>query len=113
MFSRAEAMRASAFLRLNRDDILAMFVDKSIQRPEARGGRCRDEWNVPLLGRYDGRPLAGIEQAKGILMARNGIDADDAYELLKSQSQHSGRKLVEIAQALTESHQLLPTKPPT
>ena len=59
-----------------------------------------------LQGAFGRRAL--IEQAKGILMARNGIDADAAYELLKSQSQHSGRKLFEIAQALTETHRLLP-----
>jgi response regulator NasT len=50
---------------------------------------------------------ATIEQAKGILMARNGIDANQAYDLLKTRSQHTGRRLVEIAQAVTETHDLL------
>ena len=63
-----------------------------------------------LQGAFGRRAL--IEQAKGILMARNGIDADEAYELLKAQSQQSGRKLFEVAQALTEAHQLLPSQPP-
>lgn len=58
-----------------------------------------------LRGAFGRRAI--IEQAKGILMARNGIDADEAYELLKARSQQSGRKLVDVAEALTQSHQLL------
>ena len=34
---------------------------------------------------------ATIEQAKGILMARHGIDADRAFEMLRDHSQHHGR----------------------
>ena len=52
---------------------------------------------------------ATIEQAKGILMARNGIDADAAFALLKSHSQQNGDKLIDVAQAITRSHQLLPS----
>jgi len=36
---------------------------------------------------------AVIEQAKGILMARHNIRADKAFEMLRDESQHSGRKL--------------------
>ena len=63
-----------------------------------------------LQGAFGRRAI--IEQAKGILMARNGIDADSAYELLKSQSQKSGRKLYEVAEALTRSHPLLSAHTP-
>ena len=65
-----------------------------------------------LQGAFGRRAI--IEQAKGILMARNGIDADGAYELLKSQSQRSGRRLFEVAEAVTQSHHLLsrPTPDP-
>lgn len=59
-----------------------------------------------LQGAFGRRAI--IEQAKGILMARNGIDADAAYELLKAHSQHTGRKLVEVAEALTQTSQLIP-----
>ena len=48
-----------------------------------------------------------IEQAKGILMERYGIDGDKAFELLRDQSQRSGRKLADIAAALVTSHPLL------
>jgi AmiR/NasT family two-component response regulator len=60
-----------------------------------------------LRGAFGRRAL--IEQAKGILMERNGIDADAAFTLLKSHSQASGRKLVDVASAVTETHQLLPS----
>jgi AmiR/NasT family two-component response regulator len=50
---------------------------------------------------------AGIEQAKGILMERYTIDADRAFDLLREQSQHSGRKLADIAAAIVTSHRLL------
>jgi response regulator NasT len=57
---------------------------------------------------------AVIEQAKGILMARHAIGADDAFELLRSHSQHNGRKLADVAEAIVESHLLLlPPTPPS
>ena len=58
-----------------------------------------------LQGAFGRRAI--IEQAKGILMERNGIDADAAFALLKAHSQHSGQKLSDVAQALTQTHQLL------
>jgi AmiR/NasT family two-component response regulator len=56
---------------------------------------------------------ASIEQAKGILMARHAIDADKAFEMLRDHSQHTGRKLTDIATAIVDSHLLLlpPTAP--
>ena len=48
-------------------------------------------------------------------MARHGIDADKAFEMLRGHSQHNGRKLVDVADAVVESHLLLlpPTPPPS
>ena len=40
-------------------------------------------------------------------MERNGIDAAAAFALLKSHSQQNGGKLIDVAQAVTQSHQLL------
>jgi len=50
---------------------------------------------------------AKIEQAKGILMARHAINEQSAFELLRAHSQRNGRKLVEVADAVVESHLLL------
>ena len=58
-----------------------------------------------LQGAFGRRAL--IEQAKGILMARHAIDADRAFEMLRDHSQHNGHKLVDIAQAIVDSHLLL------
>jgi len=50
---------------------------------------------------------AVIEQAKGILMARNAIGQEQAFEMLRTHSQHNGRKLVDVAEAVVDSHLLL------
>jgi AmiR/NasT family two-component response regulator len=58
---------------------------------------------------------AVIEQAKGILMARHAINQEKAFEMLRTHSQHNGRKLVNVAEAIVESHLLLlptPQQPP-
>jgi len=58
-----------------------------------------------LQGAFGRRAL--IEQAKGILMARHSIDAEHAFDMLRDHSQHNGRKVVDVAQAIVESHLLL------
>src|ERR1700730_2518436 len=58
-----------------------------------------------LQGAFGRRAL--IEQAKGSLMARQGITADKAFELLREHSQHNGNKLADVAAAVVETHQLL------
>lgn len=58
-----------------------------------------------LRGAFGRRAL--IEQAKGILMARHAIDEQRAFEMLRGHSQHNGRKLVDVAQAIVDSHLLL------
>jgi response regulator NasT len=54
---------------------------------------------------------ATIERAKGILMATHGIDEQQAFELLRNHSQRDGRKLVDIAEAVNQTHLILATKP--
>jgi GAF domain-containing protein len=50
-----------------------------------------------------------IEQAKGILMARHGYDADEAFKSLSKMSQDSNRKLRDIAQTIIDSRR--PNRP--
>ena len=54
---------------------------------------------------------AAIEQAKGILMARHSLNADQAFAMLRDHSQHNGRRLADVAAAIVDSHLLL--LPPT
>jgi AmiR/NasT family two-component response regulator len=58
-----------------------------------------------LQGAFGRRAV--IEQAKGILMSRHAVDADDAFELMRDHSQHNGRKVADVAQAIVDSHLLL------
>jgi response regulator NasT len=58
-----------------------------------------------LQGAFSRRVV--IEQAKGILMAVHAIDANDAFARLRTHSQRSGRKLVDVATSVVESHRLL------
>ena len=66
-----------------------------------------------LQGAFGRRAV--IEQAKGIMMARHGLNADKAFELLRGHSQRNGRRLADVAAAIVDSHLLLlppPTEPP-
>jgi two-component system, response regulator / RNA-binding antiterminator len=58
-----------------------------------------------LQGAFGRRAV--IEQAKGILMERNSIDADKAFAMLRDHSQHKGQKLADVAAAIVNSHLLL------
>jgi AmiR/NasT family two-component response regulator len=59
-----------------------------------------------LQGAFGRRAM--IEQAKGILMARHSVDANGAFDMLRNHSQHNGRKVVDVAQAIVDSYLLLP-----
>jgi GAF domain-containing protein len=67
----------------------ATFVDTTTQ--------LVTQLNMALVSR------AVIEQAKGILMAREACSADDAFDILRRASQHRNRKLREIAEDLVRS----------
>ena len=58
-----------------------------------------------LQGAFGRRAV--IEQAKGILMARHGLNADKAFEMLREHSQHNGQRLADVAAAIVDSHLLL------
>jgi GAF domain-containing protein len=45
---------------------------------------------------------AVIERAKGVIMAREGCDADDAFALLRKVSQDRNRKVRDVARAVVE-----------
>jgi AmiR/NasT family two-component response regulator len=97
-----EAAKRGIFAYILHDDPdeLAIAIDITLQR--------FSEYHS-LQGAFSRRAV--IEQAKGILMARQSTSADRAFEMLREHSQHSGRKLVDIAQAVVDSHLLL--LPPT
>ena len=59
-----------------------------------------------LEGAFGRRAIT--ERAKGILMARHLMDERESFELLRSHSRRTGRKLVDVAAAVVDVHQLLP-----
>jgi AmiR/NasT family two-component response regulator len=93
-----EAAKRGIFAYIIHDDPdeLASAIDITLQR-------FAEYHN--LQGAFGRR--ARIEQAKGILMARNSIDEDDAFRMLRDHSQHTGRKLADLADAVVQSHLLL------
>ena len=82
-------------------DELQSAIDITLQRFSEYQG---------LKGAFGRRAL--IEQAKGILMARDSIGPEDAFNRLRDHSQNHGRKLSDIAAAVVESHLLLLPAPP-
>jgi AmiR/NasT family two-component response regulator len=53
---------------------------------------------------------AVTERAKGILMERHSVDEVAAFDMLRDQSRTTNRKLIDIATAVVDGHQLLPKK---
>jgi AmiR/NasT family two-component response regulator len=93
-----EAAKRGIFAYILHDDPeeLASAIDITLQRFA--------EYHS-LQGAFGRRAV--IEQAKGILMARHAINGERAFEMLRSHSQHNGRKVVDVAEAVVESHLLL------
>jgi response regulator NasT len=54
---------------------------------------------------------AVIERAKGILMERHAVGDREAFALLRDHARNRGRKVVDVAHAVTEGHALLPPVP--
>jgi response regulator NasT len=67
---------------------------------------CRFAEYHNLQGAFGRRAIT--ERAKGILMERHSIEEQQAFVMLRDQARHSGRKLVDIAQAIVDGHSLLP-----
>jgi len=51
------------------------------------------------------------ERAKGILMERHSVDEKRAFEMLRDEARRSNRKVIEVAEAVTVSVNLLPKSP--
>jgi AmiR/NasT family two-component response regulator len=87
--------------------IFGVIVDGDAQRMQSTIDitlrRYADYAN--LQGAFARRAV--IERAKGIIMTSQQLDERQAFELLRHQSQHSGRTLYEVAQAVIDSHLLL------
>src|SRR5205085_7455340 len=78
------------------EDTLRAFAD----RAAAVAANARDYWAMVETTRQLETALesrAVIEQAKGMLMARQGCSPDEAFDILRRASQRNNRKLRDIA----------------
>jgi len=55
---------------------------------------------------------AVTERAKGILMERHMIDEQGAFNLIHAHARRTNRKVVDVAEAIVASHQVLPSTSP-
>ena len=79
----------------------ALFASKaSIVLANGIAFMSKDLLNRQLEEAIATRDLIG--QAKGILMAQRGVDADEAFDVLRRASQHLNRKLRDVARDVVE-----------
>lgn len=79
------------------DPVPAEELDSAIRLAWARFEECSSLRNriAELSRQADGRRT--VERAKGILMEVRGLSEDDAYRLLRRESQNRGKSLAEVA----------------
>ena len=54
---------------------------------------------------------AMIERAKGVLMERHSVDDRAAFDMLRDNARHSGRKVIDVSESLLRSHPLMRENP--
>jgi AmiR/NasT family two-component response regulator len=94
--------RAGGLSRTDRDTALLLAMHGSLALAHVRTAELADLQRAQLRQAVDSRDVIG--QAKGILMSRQGIGADEAFELLRRTSQDLNIKLVDLAHTLTTRH---------
>lgn len=86
---------------------LLLATHGSLALAHARASELADLRMAQMRRAVSTRDVIG--QAKGILMSRQGISADEAFALLRRTSQQLNVKLVDLASALTARHDELDT----
>jgi GAF domain-containing protein len=89
--TKPEAFAGEESLRAGREVAEVVAIAVANADAHAQLGEQARNMRVAMESR------AVIEQAKGVLMAQRGVDADVAFEMLRDASQRSNRKLREIA----------------
>ncbi|HWC79623.1 MAG TPA: GAF and ANTAR domain-containing protein [Pseudonocardiaceae bacterium] len=94
--------RPHGLTRADRHAALLLATHGSLALAHAHSAELSDLRQTQLTRAIDTRDVIG--QAKGILMNRQGITADEAFDLLRRTSQDLNVKLVVLARALTSRH---------
>jgi AmiR/NasT family two-component response regulator len=74
---------------------------------QAVNGGAREPRTVSLAARLEAQlvSMPVVEQAKGVLMARQGCDADQAFDRLCRAAQRSNLPLCELAEQIVKKTQ--------
>lgn len=90
------------FSATDRHAALLLATHASLALTHSHAIELADVRQAELRRAIDSRDVIG--QAKGILMSRQGITADEAFALLSRTSQDLNVKLVDLARTLTDRH---------
>ena len=103
-FSLYSATPADAFSQEDQEfgSILAAYLAVAVATAHRR--EEVDHREAALHRRLSTRDVIG--QAKGILMERQRLSAGDAFDLLRRASQRMNRRLVDVAEHLTETGEI-------
>ena len=80
---------------------IGLLQQRAIHQRDALTGQLQSALNSRVL----------IEQAKGLIAERLHLDIDEAFTLLRQRARHHNRKLSDLAQALLDGTEQLPTAP--
>lgn len=94
--------RRDAFTDESRDRALVLATHASLALAKTQAVERAELEATHLRQALDSRDVIG--QAKGILMQRRGIDAEEAFELLRRTSQDLNVKVAELARTLATRH---------
>jgi transcriptional regulator with GAF, ATPase, and Fis domain len=87
---------------LNRDDLelaQALAYVAGVALVQDKAAADRDLLNAQLQAALDSRVV--LEQAKGVLAQRGGLEMDEAFAMLRTYSRDHNRRLTDVAQAVT------------
>lgn len=86
------------------DGVLLRLLVSNAARSVQDYARLRSAHDLAAQLREAMASRAPIEQVKGILMAAHGLDADAAFNLLRTQSQNTNTKLHDLARTFLADH---------
>ena len=102
--SRAAERGISAYVESGGSEALQAAIEVAVKRYRETS-RLNDKVEQ-LQSALERRGV--IERAKGIIMERHGLAERQAFELLRDQARSTGRRVIEVAQAVLDGHALLP-----
>jgi AmiR/NasT family two-component response regulator len=82
-------------------NLAALAIATTVQSEE------RGQLAEQLQNALDGRVV--IEQAKGVLVARDGVDPRQAFEELRAQARRSRRKVADLAAEIVRDSRMRPS----